>query len=210
MAEKNKKQKKYYEAWGDTLNALHLFRTLCIVLVFAVIGLVLLLKQAVVKPPLVVKVSELGQPTIVTNYQSEVSVSPPEVLNFVQTFIDLFTGHNYYTYDENFRKSFKMMTLECQKKMDEYLTTNKIIDQIKQAQYKTKVNISVVDITKDSKEAVFVKLKGYREVLSYLNPEFKKEIFFETDLVLKKVNRQIQTPWGLLVDHYKETIFKEQ
>lgn len=206
----DKKPKKYYEVWGDSLNMLFFLRTVCVLLVFAVIGLILLIRQNADKLPLVVKVDTLGKAEIVKNWQSEIYVTPPEISNFTQTFIELFTAQDYYTYNENFRKAFKMMTPVCQKKIDEYLTANNIVEQIKQAQYKTKVNISKIDITKDSKEAVFVKVKGYREILSYLNPEFRKEIVFETDLILKKTPRDFRTPWGVLIDYYNETIFKEK
>ncbi len=208
----NKKinERKYYEVWGDTLNTLFFLRTLCILLVLVVVGLVVLLKQSMNKLPIVVKVSELGKPEVVSDWQNKVFVSPPEILNFTQTFIELFCGWDYYQYDENFRKAFKLMTPECAKKLDEYLLTNKIVEQIKQAQFRTKIQLAKVDITKDSKEAVWVKVKGTKIQTSYLNPDYKKNIFFETELVFKKVPRTVQTPWGLLVDYYSETIFKEE
>jgi hypothetical protein len=157
-----------------------------------------------------VKVSEIGEAQVVSDWQNKIFVSPPEILYFTQTFIELFCGWDYYQYDENFRKAFKMMTLDCQKKMDNYLQTNKIVDQIKQAQYRTKITFAKVDITKDSKDAVWVKVKGTKIQTSYLNPEYRKNIFFETELVLKKVQRTKDVPWGLLVDYYNETIFKEE
>ncbi len=204
------RDKKYYEVWGDTLNMLYFLRTLCIILAFAVVGLLILLKQSMNKLPLVVKVSELGQPQIVADWQSKIFVSPPEIVNFTQTFLEGFCGWDYYQYDDNFRKVFKLMTPECAKKLDEYLLANKIVDQIKQAQLRTKINFAKIDITKDTKDAVWVKVKGTKIQTSYLNPEYKKNIIFVTELVDKKVPRTLQTPWGLLVDYYNETIFKEE
>jgi len=204
------RDKKYYEVRGDALNMLYFLRTLCIILAFAVVGLLILLKQSMNKLPLVVKVSELGQPQIVADWQSKIFVSPPEIVNFTQTFLEGFCGWDYYQYDDNFRKVFKLMTPECSKKLDEYLLANKFVDQIKQAQLRTKINFAKIDITKDTKDAVWVKVKGTKIQTSYLNPEYKKNIFFETELVYKKVPRTLQTPWGLLVDYYNETIFKEE
>lgn len=206
----NISQKKYYEIWADTTNTVYFLRTICFILVLVVFGLLILLKQSTNKLPLVVKVSELGEAQVVTDWSRHGGISPPEILYFTQTFIELFCGWDYYQYDENFRKAFKMMTLDCQKKMDNYLQTNKIVDQIKQAQFRTKVVLAKVDITKDAKDAVWVKVKGTKTQTSYLNPEYKKNIFFETELVLKKVQRTKEIPWGLLVDYYNETIFKEE
>ncbi|MCX7716439.1 MAG: hypothetical protein N2Z73_03385, partial [Endomicrobia bacterium] len=124
--------------------------------------------------------------------------------------LELFCGWDYYQYDDNFRKAFKLMTQECAKKLDEFLLANKIVDQIKQAQFRTKLNFAKIDITKDTKDAVWIKVKGTKIQTSYLNPEYRKNIFFETELVYKKVPRTIHTPWGLLVDYYTETVFKEE
>jgi len=205
-----RKEKKYYEVWADTVNTLYFLRTICFILVLVVFGLLILLKQSVNKLPLVVKVSKIGETQVVSDWSRLSGISPPEILYFTQTFIELFCGWDYYQYDENFRKAFKMMTPDCQKKLDNYLQTNKIVDQIRQAQYRTKITLARVDITKDSKDAVWVKVKGTKTQTSYLNPEYKKNIFFETELVLKKVKRTKEIPWGLLVDYYNETIFKEE
>ncbi|MFA5858190.1 MAG: VirB8/TrbF family protein [Elusimicrobiota bacterium] len=206
----NTTSRKYYEVWGDTLNMLNFLKTIIIILLFIITGLVLLLRQSNNKPPLVITVDKLGQPQAVKNWESQVSITVPELSNFTQTFIDQFTAYDYYTYMENFKKAFKLMTPDCQKKMDTYLAANTVVDQITQSQYKTKVVLSKIDIVKDSKYVVSVKVKGYREVTSYLNPSFSKDIVFETDLVYKKVPRTLETPWGVLVDYYNETIFKDK
>lgn len=207
---KEKKDRKYYEVWSDTLNLLNFFRTLTIALVAIIVFLVVMLRQATKKPPLVVRVDKIGQTQAVKDWSSEILVSPPEIANFTQTFMEFFTAYDFYTYDNMFKKAFKMMTLEYQRKADEYLQAKRIIEGIKQAQYKTKMNISKIEIIKDSREATILKVKGYREVCSYANPDFFKEVVFESELALKKVSRTYDTPWGLLVDAYNETVIKEK
>lgn len=208
--EKKKPQRKYYEVWGDTMNLVYFLRTVVIVLAALCIYLAVMLKKSIDKPPLVIKVDQLGQTQAIPDWQSNVSVSKPEIVNFTQTFIELFTSYNYYTYNDSFKKAFKMMTLEFQRKADEFLQSNQVVKTIQQAQYKTTTNISKIDIVKDTKENVILKIKGYREQRSYLNPDFYKEIIFEAELVISKVKRDFQNPWGMLVENYSETIIKEK
>ncbi|MDI6640711.1 MAG: VirB8/TrbF family protein [Elusimicrobiota bacterium] len=208
--DKQKPQRKYYEVWGDTMNLVYFLRTIVIILSALCIYLALMLKKASDKLPLVIKVDEIGQVQAVPNWQSKVAVSEPEIANFTQTFMELFTAYDFYTYDDSFRKAFKMMTPQYQKKADEFMQSNRTVESIQQAQYKTKVNISKIEILKDTPQNVILKIKGYREQRSYLNPDFYKEIIFESELVLSKIKRDFQKPWGLLVENYSETIIKEK
>jgi len=207
---KEKTQRKYYEVWGDTLNLLYFLRTLVIILSALCIYLTILLKKASDKPPILIKVDSIGQTQAIKDWQSQTAVTEPEVVNFTTTFIEYFTGYDFYTSDNNFKKAFKMMTLQYQKKADEFLQSNRIVESINEAQYKTKVNISKIEVLKDTPQNLILKIKGYREQKSYLNPDFYKEIIFEGELVLSKIKRTLDSPWGLLVDNYSETIIKEK
>ncbi len=60
----------------------------------------------------------------------------------------------------------------------------------------------------DSKYAV-LSFIGLRKILSYQNPGFKEESLFKGDIILKKVNRSMANPHGLLVEEYREVLVKE-
>jgi len=205
-----KKERTYYEVFGDTLNQVYFFRTLVIILAAVCIFLLLMLQKSLEKPPLVVKVDEIGRVEPVKDWDSSGIISKPEVYNFVSTFMDLFTAYDFYHYDDDFKKVFKMMTKEYSVKADDCLESNKIIDTIKQAQYKTNVNIPKMVVIKDSGGFLIVKVTGYREHRSYINVDFYKQVIFESELVLKKVKRTFDTPWGMLVDNYSETVMKQK
>ena len=213
-------KRKYYEIWGDNLSLIHLLRWVVILLAFVAIGLILLLRLEKNRLPIVVKVDSLGKPEIITDWRSENAVSLPEVMNFTQTFMENYTAWNYYTWDENFKKAFKMMTIKYQHVADAELAKNQVDVEIQKSQYKTKVFISetYTDMV-DSKDTIRFKIRGYRTYGSYLNKDFKKDVIFGAEFVLKKVprgqkdvnkqNADEVSPWGLLVDYYNETIYKQ-
>ena len=161
----------------------------------------------------------MGKPEVVTDWRSANAVSWPEVQNFTQTFMEDYTAWNYYTWDENFKKAFKMMTIKQQQIAQGELAKNQVDVEIQKAQYKTKVYIQepYEDIV-DSKGTIRFKIRCYRTYESYLNKDFKKDVIFGAEFVLKKVPRGQKdinkksadevSPWGLLVDYYNETIYK--
>jgi len=204
------KERKYFEIFGDSANWIMFLRSLVIILSIIIVFLITMLARSVNKPPLVVKVDKIGHAEAIENWDSNAAVSVPEIANFMQTFTELWLRWDYYTYLEDFTKAASMMTETQQKNAQEYLNANKVDEQIKTVQSRGKVYITQIEVKKDAKESVLVAVRGYREVYSYLNPDFKKETVFEIEMVAKKVKRTPKTPWGLLVDYYKEDVFKEK
>jgi hypothetical protein len=74
---------------------------------------------------------------------------------------------------------------------------------------RTTVSISQIAVEKDAPAMVRVKVRGTRVYASYANPNFHQETTFEDTIVAQKVDRSLKTPWGLLVDDWQESIFKE-
>jgi type IV secretory pathway TrbF-like protein len=204
------KERKYFEVFGDSMNWVMFLRSLVIVMAIVIIFLVTMLSRSANKPPLVVAVDKLGNAQAIKDWQNKTAVTLPEIANFTQNFLELWLSWDYYTYLEDFGKAGGMMTEAQQGRAQEYLNVNKVEEQIKAVQSRGKVYITQVDLKKDSKDSVNVAARGYREVYSYTNPDFKKETVFEIEIVAKKVPRSTKTPWGLLVDFYKEDVFKEK
>jgi len=213
-------KRKYFEIWGDSLALLKMMRWVIILLAFAVIGLILLLRIEKNKMPIVVKVDSLGRPEVISDWRSLNAVSWPEVQNFTETFMEYYTAWNYYTWNENFQKAFKMMTIKYQQTAQGDLARNQADVEIQKSQYKTKLYISgKYENIVDAKDSIRFKIKGVRTFESYLNRDFKKEVIFEAELVLKKVPRgqkdaakksaEEVSPWGLLVDYYNETTYNK-
>ena len=202
--------RKYFEVFGDTLNQLNIFKTITLFLLAVVIFQTIIIKTAQKKPPLVIRVDQLGNAEAFKDVKSLQKITPPEIFNFTQYFLHYFIENNFYTYDDDFTKAFLMMTQNCRQRMNDYLNVNKITDGIKDNQLKTKLNITDIRIVKDSPEYINIKVRGTREVKSYQNADFYKEIVFEDELSLKKVERTEKTPWGLMVDAWNESLYKNK
>lgn len=205
-----KQPRRYFEVFGDVLsenaflkNALAGLICLCIL-----IGVILL--KAVNRPPLIIRMDNIGQPTIIKGWKNQTAITAPEVKNFTRIFLRGFLAWNVYTYDDNFTEVFKMMTPDCQKTLDDYLKTNGIVETIKAEKFNTKLTLSKIEITEDTANVLVVKIKGVRLVTSFEKSDYMKEIVFEDTLTIAKVERSETAPWGMLVDNWKEELFKAQ
>lgn len=202
-------ERKYFEIWGDSLRQLEWLKIVCLLLIGADILLMILLAKSSRKLPLVIRVDSLGQVQASEHYSINARITDVEIYNFAQTFLQNFLAWNAYTCDEDFERAFHLMTLECQDKLNKYLATNNIPQQIKENKLKVKLNITELTIEKDSPQFLILKVKGNRELNSYLDQSEAKLIIFEDTLTIERVSRSMKTPWGLLVNDWTESIFKQ-
>lgn len=206
------KEKKYFEVFGDVLNQANVFKLLAFILAALNVFQAIIIKTLLNKPPLVIRVDRSGQPMTMSmsDIKSLQKITAPEITNFIQYFLQYLTAYNYYTYDEDITRALKMMSFDLQQKMNERLKTKQVFEEIKKMQPKTKLNITDLVITNDTPEYTNIKVRGSREITSYQNAAYYKETVFEDTLTLKKVERTKELPWGLLVDHWEEAIFKDR
>ena len=102
-----------------------------------------------------------------------------------------------------------MMTPEAAGRMKRYLDGLNVSQKVKADALRTKVVIAEIAVEKDAPHAVRVKLRGSRIAASYDKKDLRRETIFEDTLVLRKVQRTVATPWGLLVEAWSENVFKE-
>lgn len=208
--ETERKARKYFEVFGDTINWLMFLRTLIIVLAVAIAFLVTILAKTIKKPPLVVKVDSMGRPEAIENWKSDEKISALEISTFVQTFMEYWMRWDYYTFKDDFVKAAKMMTDGQRQRAQEWINANNVGQQIESVHARGQAVITNITLKKDSKQGCVVTARGAREIYSYTNPDFKKEVVFEIEMGIKKIPRTKETPWGMLIDHLKEETFKEK
>jgi type IV secretory pathway TrbF-like protein len=205
-----KPERKYFEVFGDTLAATRVYQAIIFSLVMGILMLILLLERQLRRPPLVIRVDSLGRADSVNKMDSTQRASPPEITNFTHYFLHHFTAWDVNIFDEEFERSFGMMTQACRQKMNNYLTMNRIPETIKRDKMKVDLNITEIIISKDTPDFVTLKVKGYREIKSYESVDVHREVIFEDTIVLKRVPRTEKTPWGLLVEDWAESLFKDK
>lgn len=208
--DKHSEGRKYFEVWGDSLENLQYLKKLCLSLVFANFLLLVLVGRLVKKPPLVIRVDDVGRAEPIKDINASHRVTRPEVLNFVRLFMKYFLERNFYTWKENFAEGGNMMTEEFREKINKELNLDEEVNAIEAQKLTSKLNFSNIEVIRETEDHLIVALKGWRQITSYNDSNFFKETIFEGELAIKKVPRSMETPYGMLVDSYKQKVFKNE
>lgn len=199
----------YYEVWGSLESA---NRTLWVCLWFAMtVALLefLMLRFALRRPPVVIRVDDAGQAQVVLDPSRQPPVSEAEIKNFLTLFEKFFTELNCYTYEADLKLAYSMMTREFQSKATDQFRRGGILETLKGNQGKTALTITEIHVLKDTPTILDCRVKGYREIESYKADGVKSEVVFEDDVILQKVPRSANTPYGVLVQDWSESVFKK-
>jgi hypothetical protein len=198
----------YYEVWGslEKTNKV-LWAALWFAVTVAILALILV-RVAMHRPPIVIRVDGAGQAQVVTDPQPP-PVSEAEVKNFLALFERFYTELNAYTYESDLKLAFAMMTPDFQHQASDALKRSGVLETLKSNQIKTTLFLTELKVVRDTAEVLECKVKGYRQTSSYKPDEPTGEVVFEHDIVLKKVPRSEAAPNGLLVEGYQESVFKK-
>ncbi|MBI3289498.1 MAG: hypothetical protein HYZ74_08280 [Elusimicrobia bacterium] len=198
----------YYEVWGGLESANKaLWTALWLAITVAILALALLRVQSR-RPPVVIKVDGSGQSVTLAGVDREPPVGEAEVRNFLALYERFFIELNAYTYDADLRLAFTMMTPEYQSKANDMLKRENTIENLKANQTKTTLFLTELRVLRDTPQVFECKVKGYRQVGSYKPDAAAGEVVFEHDVVLLKVPRSQQSPYGILVQDFHESVFK--
>ena len=199
----------YYEVWGGLESANKaLWAALWLAVTVALLALALLRVQ-LGRPPVVIRVDADGRSQALTGVDRQPPVGPAEVRNFLALFERFYVQLNAYTYDSDLRLALAMMTPDYQAKANDILRRDGVIDALKTGLTKTSLVLTELRVVRDAPEAVECQVKGYREVGSYKPGVETREVVFEHDIVLRKVPRSEAAPYGLLVEDFRESVFKK-
>ena len=201
---------KYYEVWGEALESVQFLKKLAVSLIFVNVLLLILLRHAQQKPPLVIRVDEVGKAEPIKDVNATYRVTKPEVLNFTKLFMKYFLERNFYTWKDNLVEAGNMMTPDYRDRANKEINLSEEANAVETNKLTSKLNFSNVEVSRETTDSIIVALKGWRQITSYNDSKFLKETIFEGEVVLKKVPRTVETPYGLLVDSYKETVFKNE
>lgn len=199
----------YYEVWGGLESA---NRALWFALWFAttVAFLSLILVRTLVRrPPVVIRVADSGQAEVERDTGRQPPVSEAEVKNFLSLFERFFMGLNAYTYDPDLRLAFSMMTQGFQSKADDMLKREGTLETVKANQSRITVVLTELKVLRDTAEVIECRVMGNRQIGSYKADGTTGEVVFEHNIILRKVPRSEQAPYGILVEDFHESVYKK-
>ncbi|MBI4397803.1 MAG: hypothetical protein HY586_01605 [Candidatus Omnitrophica bacterium] len=205
----NKLNRRFYEVFGDLESQAEFLKLIVFIQSAIVILLLVGAYFLAEKPPLVIRVSELGESKIFENTKTETDPADPELIFFARTFVKRFSELNAYTLSRDFEEAFRLMTRRCQERVEEEYIRSGLLSKVKAAGLNTRIEIREERIEKNTPEFVVLSLTGVRTITSYTNSKYKDSSFVKWDIVLKKYPRSVKVPSGLLVDNSREILLNK-
>lgn len=202
-------KRKFYEVWGGLEAQNNTLKLISIGLIVALIVTLFLSFLGSRKPPVVIRVNDIGRAEAISEFPVNNAVSKPEFFYFTKLFIEKFTAYNSYTISTDLSEAFSLMTKNYQRIAKKEIIDSKLVSQIGQASLYATVEVRDIKIEREDSKYAVLSFIGLRTILSYADRSFKEESLFKGDIILKKVDRSMANPHALLVEEYREVLVKE-
>ncbi len=201
--------RKYFEIFGDIEAENHFLKILLMALT-GILFLVLLGAFTLAnRPPVVIRVSEVGKAEAVGNLQVNNAPTEPEILYFTRTFVRRFSEYNAYTLSRDMSEAMNLMTAQYQKTSRHELVESGVLSRVKEAGLNAQIEFKEEKIERETQEYAVVSLIGVRTLLSFKNKDFRESNLFKSEIILRKYPRSTAVPAGLLVEDYREIILNK-
>ncbi len=202
----NKKNNKrfFYEIWGD-LNAQNTTLKIIIVLMTIITSIALFTAYFTYKinrVPVVIRVSKAGSAKILRDLPFNNAVGMGEIVYFAKTFIREFTGFNSITIKTQLSRALNKMGKSYGESTLKMIIREKFIQQMEKANISSEIRYKKIKLIRQTVNHDELKLYIIRTVISNLNSTVESSAAYEDKLILKRVKRSIQYPFGLEVVYF--------
>jgi len=202
-------KRKYFEVWGDLEAQNNTLKTLVLLMAGLLLVSMAVIYMASVKPPVVIRVNDVGKAEAIGNYTVNNAATEPELFYFTKVFVKKFTEYNSYTITSDIAEAFNMMSANYQKVARKEVLDSNLVAKISQSSINTRMEVREIKLEREDVNYAVLSLLGLRTIQSYQNRDLKEESLFKGDIILKKVPRTMDCPQGLLVEEYREVLVKK-
>jgi len=202
----NKKNENrfFYEIWGD-LNAQNTTLKIVIVLMTIITSIALFTAYFTYKinrVPVVIRVSEAGSAKILRDLPFNNRVGMGEIVYFSKTFIREFTGFNSITIKTQLSRALNKMSRAYGENTLKMIIREKFIQKMEKANISSAIKYKKIKLTRQTVNHDELKLYIIRTIISNSNSNVESSAAYEDKLILKRVKRSIQYPFGLEVVYF--------
>lgn len=185
-------------------------------MLFALIGIILIMSVAYVRvaarPPLVIRVDEIGNAQPIADYYANNAVLDVEVNAFAKNFVKSIVEVNSYTITKDLARGLNMMTRQFRDAHRKKLQEGQYIAKIREAKIQREMDIDRLAITARTQEGYELDVRGIlstRPLGDTSSPKDRRGLMGQ--LYIVRVPRSEYTPYGLLVSnfHWREVPLDE-
>lgn len=202
----NKKRngRLFYEIWGD-LEAQNFTLKIIIILMSLISGLALITSFYTYKAnrvPVVIRVSAAGHAEVLKDLPFNNKTGTGEIVYFSKSFVREFTGFNSIMIKTELSRALNKMSEGYGKKTLGMIIRSKFVQKMEKAGITSKIKFKKIQLLRQTVNHDELKLYVIRTVISDSAPAIKNSAAYEDKLILKRIKRTVQYPFGLEVVYF--------
>ena len=201
---KKRNGRLFYEIWGD-LEAQN--ATLKIIIILMSLITLASLSTAFYtykanRIPVVIRVNSVGNAKILRNLPFNNKTGMGEITYFSKSFVREFTAFNSIMIKTELSRALNKMSETYGKKTLRAIIRSRFIQKMEKADITSKIKVKKINLIKQTVNHDELKLYVIRTVISNSDTSVKNETAYEDKLILKRVKRSVQYPFGLEVVYF--------
>ncbi len=201
---KKRNGRLFYEIWGD-LEAQNTTLKIIIVLMSLITSTSLLTAFYTYKAnriPVVIRVNSAGNAKVLRNLPFNNKTGMGEIVYFSKSFVREFTGFNSIMIKTELSRALNKMSETYGKKTLRAIIRSRFIQKMEKADITSKIKFKKIKLIKQTVNHDELKLYVIRTVISNTDTSAKNAAAYEDKLILKRVKRSVQYPFGLEVVYF--------
>ena len=201
---KKRNGRLFYEIWGD-LEAQNWTLKIIIILMSLITGLSLLTSFYTYKAnrvPVVIRVNAAGNAKVLRNLPFNNKTGMGEIVYFSKSFVREFTGFNSLMIKTELSRGLNKMSAGYGNQTLKMIMRSKFIQKMEKANITSKIKFKKIKLIKQTVNHDELKLYVIRTVISDSHPENRNSAAYEDKLILKRIKRSVQYPFGLEVVYF--------
>ena len=201
---KKRNGRLFYEIWGD-LEAQNTALKIVIILMSLITAISLFTAFYTYKAnriPVVIRVNSVGDAKVLRNLPFNNKTGMGEIIYFSKSFVREFTGFNSIMIKTELSRALNKMSEDYGKKTLVMIIRTKFIHKMEEAGITSKIKFKKIKLIRQTVNHDELKLYVVRTVISNSDTSIKNSAAYEDKLILKRIKRSVQFPFGLEVVYF--------
>ncbi len=201
---KKRNGRLFYEIWGD-LEAQNTALKMIIVLM-SIISLMSIFTAFYTyktnRVPVVIRVNSAGNAKVLRNLPFNNKTGMGEIVYFSKSFVREFTGFNSIMIKTELSRALNKMSQNYGKKTLNMIIRSRFVQKMEKGGITSKIRFKKIKLIKQTVNHDELKLYVIRTVISDSDTSVKNSAAYEDKIILKRIKRSIQYPFGLEVVYF--------
>ncbi|MDA8272524.1 MAG: hypothetical protein M0Z72_02140 [Deltaproteobacteria bacterium] len=201
---KKRNSRLFYEIWGDLESQNAALKVVILLMSLILIAALFtsFYTYKINRVPIVIRVNSVGNARVLRNLPFNNRVGMGEIVYFSKSFVREFTGFNSLMIKTELSRALNKMSPDYGEKTLKMIVKNGFIQKMEKAGITSIIKFKKIKLIRQTVNHDELKLYIVRTVVSDDDSNIKNNAAYEDKLILKRVKRSVQYPFGLEVVYF--------